>query len=156
MEALVCGKTGDPTVSITQENSPISLSTSYPIPLLNSPTAVRVAVRATSLNYANYLQVMGKYQEKPTFPFIPGSDYSGIVESVGSKVSKFKVGDPVCSFASLGSFAQFIVADETELYVPLVFYLFVMKSIYYKEQYYLLVSLSCVENLMKVYNTCWM
>lgn len=113
----MCRKLGDPTLtSVSEVNSPIELSTTHPIPELNSPTAVRVRVKATSLNYANYLQIMGKYQEKPPLPFIPGSDYSGVVESVGPNVSKFKIGDAVCSFAALGSFAQFIVVDETELF----------------------------------------
>ncbi|XXG40090.1 hypothetical protein AAC387_Pa01g0890 [Persea americana] len=116
MEALLCRRLGDPTVSISSE-SPISISTSHPIPSLDSPTAVRVRIRATSLNYANYLQVLGKYQEKPPLPFIPGSDYSGIVESVGNGVSRFKVGDRVCSFAALGSFAEMIVAEEKDLYL---------------------------------------
>ncbi|KAG5558193.1 hypothetical protein RHGRI_008200 [Rhododendron griersonianum] len=119
MEALLCKKIGDPTVvppTSSDDSSPLTLSTSHPIPQLNSPTAIRVRVKATSLNYANYLQILGKYQEKPPLPFIPGSDYSGLVESVGPGVSKFRVGDPVCSFAALGSFAQFIVADESELF----------------------------------------
>jgi NADPH:quinone reductase-like Zn-dependent oxidoreductase len=73
-------------------------------------------VRATSLNYANYLQILGKYQEKPPLPFIPGSDYAGVIESVGPKVSRFKVGDHVCSFAGLGTFAEFVVADESDLF----------------------------------------
>ncbi|THG17394.1 hypothetical protein TEA_011899 [Camellia sinensis var. sinensis] len=117
MEALICEKLGDPTLppSSTQD-SPLTLSTSHPIPKLNSPTSVRVRVKATSLNFANYLQILGKYQEKPPLPFIPGSDYSGVVESIGPNVSKFRIGDPVCSLAALGSFAQFIVADETDLY----------------------------------------
>ncbi|KAF5959755.1 hypothetical protein HYC85_000964 [Camellia sinensis] len=117
MEALICEKLGDPTLppSSTQD-SPLTLSTSHPIPKLNSPTSVRVRVKATSLNFANYLQILGKYQEKPPLPFIPGSDYSGVVESIGPNVSKFRIGDPVCSVAALGSFAQFIVADETDLY----------------------------------------
>ncbi|KAJ4979961.1 hypothetical protein NE237_010741 [Protea cynaroides] len=115
MEAVVCRKLGDPTIPIS-ESSPIALSTSHPIPALTSSTSVRVRVKATSLNYANYLQILGKYQEKPPLPFIPGSDYSGVVEAVGSQVSKFRIGDRVCSFASLGSFAQFIVADENELF----------------------------------------
>ncbi|KAF7148895.1 hypothetical protein RHSIM_Rhsim03G0154800 [Rhododendron simsii] len=119
MEALLCKKIGDPTVvppTSSDDSSPLTLSTSHPIPQLNSPTAIRVRVKATSLNYANYLQILGKYQEKPPLPFIPGSDYSGLVESVGPGVSKFRVGDPVCSVAGLGSFAQFIVADESELF----------------------------------------
>ncbi|OVA02207.1 Alcohol dehydrogenase superfamily [Macleaya cordata] len=116
MEALVCRKIGDPTVPIS-ESSPISISTTHPIPELNSPTSIRVRVKATSLNYANYLQILGKYQEKPTLPFIPGSDYSGIVDSVGTQVTKLKVGDRVCSFIGLGSFAQFLVADENDLFL---------------------------------------
>lgn len=114
MDALVCRELGDPTLPIS-DSSPLRLSNDHPIPELSSTTSVRVRVRATSLNYANYLQILGKYQEKPPLPFIPGSDYSGIVESVGSGVRKFKVGDRVCSFAPLGSFAAFIVAEERDL-----------------------------------------
>ncbi|KAL3524087.1 hypothetical protein ACH5RR_016921 [Cinchona calisaya] len=115
MEALLCKKLGDPTLPL-DDSSPFTLITTHPIPELDSPTSVRVRVRATSLNYANYLQILGKYQEKPPLPFIPGSDYSGVVDSIGPKVTKFKVGDPVCSIAALGSFAQFIIADESHLF----------------------------------------
>ncbi|CAK9145879.1 unnamed protein product [Ilex paraguariensis] len=117
MEALLCRKIGDPTQPPNSSgSSALAVSTSHPIPKLNSLTSVRVKVKATSLNYANYLQILGKYQEKPHLPFIPGSDYSGIVESIGPNVTKFKIGDPVCSLAALGSFAQYIVVDESELF----------------------------------------
>lgn len=118
MEALLCTKLGDPTLTSVsdKENSPIQLSTTHPIPELDSPAAVRVRVTSTSLNYANFLQILGKYQEKYALPFIPGSDYSGVVDSVGPNVSNFKVGDPVCSVASLGSFARFIVTDQSDLF----------------------------------------
>lgn len=116
MEALVCKKLGDPSVPPSQNSdSPIELQTDHPIPLLRSPTAVRVRVRATSLNYANYLQILGQYQEKAALPFVPGSDYAGTVDAVGSAVTKFKVGDRVCSVASTGSFANLIVQDQSEL-----------------------------------------
>lgn len=116
----MCKKLGDPAtvkspLSDTDDKSPIILTKNHPIPQLNSPTAVRVRVKATSLNYANYLQILGKYQEKAALPFIPGSDYSGTVDAVGPGVSLFKVGDRVCSFAALGSFAEFLVADQAEL-----------------------------------------
>lgn len=73
-----------------------------------------VKVKANSLNYANYLQILGTYQEKYPLPFIPVSDYSGIVEAVGSNVSNFKGGDPVISFAPFCSFAQYIVTDQSQ------------------------------------------
>lgn len=114
MEALVCQKIGDPTLPIS-DSSPITVSKSHPIPNLSSPTSVRVRICATSLNYANYLQILGKYQEKPPLPFIPGSDYSGVVDAIGNGVSKFKIADKVCSFAGLGSYAEFIVVDEKDL-----------------------------------------
>ncbi|XP_031108267.1 quinone oxidoreductase-like protein 2 homolog [Ipomoea triloba] len=116
MEALVCRKIGDPTIRPNSDDSPLAFSTSHPIPELASPSSVRVRVKATSLNFANYLQVQGLYQEKPPLPFIPGSDYSGIVDAVGPKVTKFRAGDRVCTFAALGSFAEFIVADESDLF----------------------------------------
>ncbi|KAJ8472078.1 hypothetical protein OPV22_026421 [Ensete ventricosum] len=118
MEALVCMKLGDPTVPMTSDSSPIAAVTKFhPVPAIASSTSVRVRIRATSLNFANYLQILGRYQEKPSLPFIPGSDYSGVVESVGNGVSRFKVGDKVCSFAALGSFAEFIVVDEKDLFL---------------------------------------
>ncbi|XP_021296919.1 quinone oxidoreductase-like protein 2 homolog [Herrania umbratica] len=120
MEALLCKRLGDPASSAPEgknpESSPIVVSRNHPIPELDSPTAVRVKVKATSLNYANYLQVLGKYQEKPPLPFIPGSDYAGTVDAVGPAVTKFKVGDRVCSLASLGSYATFIVQDQSLLF----------------------------------------
>lgn len=116
MEALICQKIGDPTLPIS-DSSPITLSKSHPIPTLSSPTSVRVHIHATSLNYANYLQILGKYQDKPPLPFVPGSDYSGVVEAVGDGITKFKVGDRVCSFAPVGSYAEFIVADEKDLFL---------------------------------------
>ncbi|KAL5720774.1 NADPH:quinone reductase [Ranunculus cassubicifolius] len=116
MEALVCQTLGDPTLPITP-TTPITISTTHPIPNLNSPTSIRVRVKSTSLNYANYLMILGKYQEKFDVPFIPGSDYSGVVDAVGSNVTKFKVGDRVCGLASTGTFAQFLVADQKDMFL---------------------------------------
>lgn len=113
----MCRKLGDPTTETALIDGPIAVEKAYPIPELKSPTSVRVQVKATSLNYANYLQILGKYQEKAPLPFVPGSDYSGVVHAVGSAVKNFKVGDTVCGFIELGSFAQFVVADESQLLV---------------------------------------
>ncbi|XP_074592336.1 uncharacterized protein LOC141848116 [Curcuma longa] len=116
MEALLCNKLSDPTVAIS-DSSPIAVSRSHPVPAIASPTSVRVRIAATSINYANYLQILGRYQEKLPLPFVPGSDYSGVVESVGSAVSTVKIGDKVCSMATSDSFCEFIVTDEKELFL---------------------------------------
>ncbi|PPS02793.1 hypothetical protein GOBAR_AA17846 [Gossypium barbadense] len=94
MEALLCKRLGDPTSS---SEPPIELTQNHPIPKLDSPTAVRIKIKATSLTFATYLKILGKYQEKHPLPFIPGSDYAGTVDAVGPSVTKFKVGDYVCA-----------------------------------------------------------
>src|SRR3979490_2825936 len=44
---------------------------------------VRIAVRASGLNFFDILQVQGKYQVKPPFPFTPGAEAAGVVDAVG-------------------------------------------------------------------------
>ena len=51
------------------------------------------------------------------FPIILGGDIAGVVEKVGSKVTKFKAGDPVFAYVSLdnsGGYAQYAVVTERE------------------------------------------
>jgi NADPH2:quinone reductase len=62
------------------------------------PKQVRIRTRAAALNFFDILQVQGKYQEKPPFPFTPGAEAAGIVDAVGSEVSNLAVGDEVMAF----------------------------------------------------------
>ncbi|TVU18700.1 hypothetical protein EJB05_34811, partial [Eragrostis curvula] len=117
MEALVVRQLGDPTLPPGGEASPFAaISHDQPVPELSSPTAVRVRVVATSINFATFLQVQGKYQERPPLPFVPGSDYAGVVDAVGSAVRRLRPGDRVCAFTHVGSFAEFFVAEEKQLF----------------------------------------
>ena len=72
-----------------------------------SPKAgeVVIAIRAASLNFPDILIVQNKYQMKPPLPFVPGSEYAGIVEAVGEGVTHVKVGDAVAAFSGTGGFA---------------------------------------------------
>ncbi len=72
---------------------------------------VRVAIRAASLNFPDLLIVQNKYQMKPPLPFVPGSEYAGIVEAVGDGVSHLKVGDAVAAFGGTGGFATHAVVN---------------------------------------------
>src|SRR5712672_4333300 len=51
------------------------------------------------------------------FPIILGGDVAGVVEKVGSKITKFKAGDPVFAYVSLdnsGGYAQYALVTEGE------------------------------------------
>jgi NADPH:quinone reductase-like Zn-dependent oxidoreductase len=51
------------------------------------------------------------------FPIILGGDVAGVVEKVGSKITKFKAGDPVFAYVSLdnsGGYAQYALVTERE------------------------------------------
>lgn len=66
---------------------------------------VRVAIRAASINFPDLLTVQGKYQFRPELPFVPGSEFAGTVEAVGSAVTQLKPGDPIAAIGNSGGFA---------------------------------------------------
>ena len=72
-----------------------------PVP---GPGEVLIAIKAASLNFPDLLTVQNKYQFKPPLPFVPGSEYAGLVEAVGEGVSHLKVGDAVAAIGSSGGF----------------------------------------------------
>jgi len=74
------------------------------------PGEVRVAIRAASLNFPDILIVQGKYQFKPALPFVPGSEFAGLVDAVGAGVGDLKVGDAVAAMGSTGGFATHALA----------------------------------------------
>jgi NADPH2:quinone reductase len=66
---------------------------------------VLIAVHAASLNFPDLLTVQNKYQIKPPLPFVPGSEFSGVVLAVGDGVRHLKAGDAAASIGVTGGFA---------------------------------------------------
>lgn len=79
---------------------------------------VRVAIRAASLNFPDLLIVQNKYQMKPPLPFVPGSEYAGVVDAVGSGVTHLKIGDAVAAFGGTGGFGTHAIVNAA-LVMPL-------------------------------------
>ena len=79
---------------------------------------VRVAIRAASLNFPDILIVQNKYQMKPPLPFVPGSEYAGVIEAVGDGVTHLRPGDAVAAFGGTGGFATHAVVNAA-LAMPL-------------------------------------
>ncbi|MDY0746640.1 NADPH:quinone oxidoreductase family protein [Paucibacter sp. R3-3] len=67
---------------------------------------VRVAIKAASLNFPDLLIIQNKYQMKPPLPFVPGTEFAGVVDAVGEGVKGLKVGDAVAAFAGTGGFGS--------------------------------------------------
>ena len=76
---------------------------------------VRIAIKAASLNFPDLLIVQGKYQFKPPLPFVPGSEYAGVVEALGEGVTHLQVGAPVAAIVGTGGFATHACVDATRL-----------------------------------------
>ncbi|AUW94843.1 quinone oxidoreductase [Sulfobacillus thermotolerans] len=74
---------------------------------------VLIKVHATSVNFADIKARYGQYHNTGTPPFIPGLDDAGTIEAVGSEVTRFRPGQRVIAFPANGSYAEYIVVDET-------------------------------------------
>jgi NADPH:quinone reductase len=78
--------------------------------------AVRIAVHAAGINFADLLLVSGQYQEKPAFPFTPGMEAAGVVSEVSPGVTSLKAGDRVAALTGTGSYADEVVVDAGRVF----------------------------------------
>jgi len=77
---------------------------------------VRVRVRAAALNRADILQRLGRYPAPPGFPQnIPGLEFAGEIESIGSDVHQWKPGQRVFGITGGGAQAEFLVIPENQI-----------------------------------------
>ena len=79
---------------------------------------VLIEIKAASLNFPDLLIVQNKYQMKPPLPFVPGSEYAGIVQAVGGDVKHLKVGQSVACLSGTGGFGTHTLAPAA-LCMPL-------------------------------------
>ncbi len=71
---------------------------------------VLIEIKAASLNFPDLLIVQNKYQMKPALPFVPGSEYAGVIQAVGEGVTHLKVGQHVACLSGTGGFGTHTVA----------------------------------------------
>jgi len=105
MRAAVCAAYGAADVVTVEE---------WPEP---DPAAgqVRVQIAAASVNYPDVLLIADEYQMSVPPPFVPGSEFAGVVDAVGDDVDGLEVGDRVFGSALVGAFAEQIAARATSL-----------------------------------------
>lgn len=103
MRAAVCHRYGSPEVVRVEDMAP---------PVLG-PGRIRVRVACAALNFPDVLLVADRYQVTVPPPFVPGSEYAGVVAEVAGDVagdpSAPAVGDRVFGAAIVGALAEEIV-----------------------------------------------
>src|SRR5277367_2433192 len=83
------------------------------------PAAGQVLVRihGAGVNpYDTYMRA-GTYAIKPALPYTPGSDGAGVIEAVGTGVTKVKPGERVYMAKTVsGAYAEYAIALETQVH----------------------------------------
>lgn len=79
---------------------------------------VLIEIQAASLNFPDLLIVQNKYQMKPELPFVPGSEYAGVIRAVGEGVTHLQVGQSVACLSGTGGFGTHTLAPA-KLCMPL-------------------------------------
>ncbi|XP_056388664.1 quinone oxidoreductase [Hyla sarda] len=108
MRAIRVSEFGKPEV--------LKFLTDVPVP---SPgeNQILIRVHACGINPVDTYIRAGVYALKPSLPYTPGSDTSGVVEKVGKNVTGFKKGDRVFTRSTVtGGYAEYTIASEDTVY----------------------------------------
>jgi NADPH:quinone reductase len=79
------------------------------------PGEVAIAVKACGVNFFDALIVQGKYQTRPTLPFSPGGEVSGVISAVGEGVTRLETGMRVLAFIGYGGYAEEVTTDAANV-----------------------------------------
>ncbi|MFL6241154.1 MAG: NADPH:quinone oxidoreductase family protein [Actinomycetes bacterium] len=101
MRAAVCPTHGSPDVVRIEDLPSPALAAGH----------LRVAISAAAVNFADVLIIANSYQLKVPAPFVPGSEFAGVVQEKADDVTGLAVGDRVFGTAIAGAFAEEIVVS---------------------------------------------
>lgn len=96
MRAAVCASYGPPEVVRIEDR---------PDPMLDAGQAL-VRVETAAVNFPDVLLIADEYQISVPPPFIPGSEFAGVIEEIDGTATGFAVGDRVTGTGLFGAFAQ--------------------------------------------------
>ena len=105
MRAAVCPTYGPPEVVRVEER---------PSPTVGAGQ-VRVRVGAAAVNFPDVLLIANEYQISVPPPFVPGSEFAGVIDEIADDTSDFAVGDRVTGTGLYGAFAEEVVVPAAGL-----------------------------------------
>ncbi|KAJ8406305.1 hypothetical protein AAFF_G00305360 [Aldrovandia affinis] len=105
-------------IRVSEFGGPLVLKLHADMPVPNpGQKQVLIRVHACGVNPVETYIRAGAYARKPSLPYTPGSDVSGVVEAVGDGVKFFQAGDRVFTTATeTGGYAEYTVASEESVY----------------------------------------
>jgi NADPH:quinone reductase-like Zn-dependent oxidoreductase len=106
MRAVVITRHGGPEVLQVQER---------PDPPVG-PGEVRIAVKASGINFADTLARTGLYPDSPKVPCVVGYEVAGEVESVGAGIGSVKPGDRVVAGTRFNGQAELVTVRGDAVY----------------------------------------
>jgi NADPH2:quinone reductase len=105
VRAAICRAYGAPEVVRVEEMPSATLSAGE----------VRVRVGAAAVNFPDVLIIANDYQMKVPTPFVPGSEFAGVVAEVADDVHDVGVSDRVYGTGLFGAFAEEVVVAANVL-----------------------------------------
>lgn len=106
MRAVVCRDYGPP--------ESVRIEDDWPGPALKDDQ-VRVRIGAAAVNFPDVLFIADQYQLTVPVPFVPGSEFAGVVTDAGPAAAGFAAGDRVFGTTTVGAFAEEIVIGTRSL-----------------------------------------
>ncbi|WP_422772047.1 medium chain dehydrogenase/reductase family protein [Plantactinospora sp. WMMC1484] len=84
---------------------------------LPEPGTGQVVVRmeATGVSFAEQQMRRGRYYDQPPFPFVPGYDLVGVVQSAGADTAPGLPGQRVAALTKVGGWASHVIVDADDL-----------------------------------------
>ncbi len=96
-------------VRLTAEDGPSALEVAEVDPPVAGPAQVLIDVHAAGVSFVDLLMTRGQYQERPSVPFVPGIEVSGVVSEAPPE-SGFTTGDRVAASVTSGGYAEVVAA----------------------------------------------
>jgi putative PIG3 family NAD(P)H quinone oxidoreductase len=101
-------------IEITQYGAPEVLRAGERPDPVPGTGEVLIRVAASGVNRPDVLQRTGNYPVPPGASDIPGLEVAGTVEAIGSGVTAWAAGDPVCALVAGGGYAEYCTAPAPQ------------------------------------------
>ncbi|MET8082342.1 medium chain dehydrogenase/reductase family protein [Streptomyces sp. NPDC005303] len=79
------------------------------------PGQVVIRMEATGVSFAEQQMRRGRYYDQPPFPFVPGYDLVGTVQSTGEGVAPHLAGTRVAALVKTGGWASHVLVDAADV-----------------------------------------